>query len=314
MHVTLRQSEFSDFEALRDAVQDAPAEIVQLERGRMSGTLIHQTVGSVGISSGEFSRSLRGRGVLSGYRWTFCYFTQPGLIQHFETTPGDLFLLAPGHEHYASYRGGGSGYTAIFVEPGELFGFIDSQAGARDALAWRQSASLLAGARTADAAAEFSSLLVAVRTTALPDGTVDFYKRRILFHITAPVLSRASRYRGPHHLASAVALVRNADDFISHAGPRPVHTSELCEALAVSDRTLHRAFSAVHNLPPMTYLRRKRFGAMHSALLAASGPDVSIGRIAIEQGFAPHEHGRVSAAYRKMFGELPRETLRRALR
>jgi len=308
----IRQSEFSDFEALRDAAQDGLAEIVQLERGHMTGNLMHASVGSVGISAGEFSRSIRGRGILSERRWTFCYFTHPGVIQHhFEAAPGDMFILAPGREHYASYPGGGGGYKAVFVEPEELFGFIDSQFAARDALAWRQSASLMAGAETAESAAEFSSLLAAVRAPALSEGTVDFYKRRILKHITAPVLSRASRrYRDPH-LGSAVGLVRRADDFISRAGPRPVHISELCEVLNVSERTLHRAFTVVHNLPPMTYLRRQRLGSMHSALLAASGPGVSIGRIAIEQGFAQHEHGRLAFAYREMFGELPSETLRR---
>jgi hypothetical protein len=35
--VMVRQTEFADFEALHDAMQDGPSEIVQLEPGKMTG-------------------------------------------------------------------------------------------------------------------------------------------------------------------------------------------------------------------------------------------------------------------------------------
>src|ERR1700744_3267001 len=109
----VRRAEFSDFEALQDAAQDGPSEIVQLEPGKMSGALLHLSVGTIGISTGNFSRALRGRGVLSARRWMFNFFASPLRVQDFEAEPGDLVLFAPGLEHYSSYSSANS-YTSIF--------------------------------------------------------------------------------------------------------------------------------------------------------------------------------------------------------
>jgi transcriptional regulator GlxA family with amidase domain len=57
--------------------------------------------------------------------------------------------------------------------------------------------------------------------------------------------------------------------------------------------------------------RIERFGDVRAALKEANGP-VMIRDIALEHGFA--ELGRFAAAYRRMWGELPRQTLQRAQR
>jgi AraC-like DNA-binding protein len=103
-------------------------------------------------------------------------------------------------------------------------------------------------------------------------------------------------------------LVRDVDRYIDEAGSRPIHISELCEHFHVHRRRLHRAFDEVLGVPPITFLRRKRLSDVHSALLLA-GPAATVKKIAIEHGFL--ELGRFSAAYRRMFGELPSTTLRR---
>src|SRR5262245_30554438 len=103
--VTVSQIEVSDFEVLYDAVQDAPVEIVQLEQGKMEGALTHLTVGSVGVSVGEFSRGICQRGLLSPNRWTLAFITNPAQICHYDMAAGDLFTLAPGQELYSSFSG-----------------------------------------------------------------------------------------------------------------------------------------------------------------------------------------------------------------
>jgi len=71
MPITVTQLDFTDFEALQDIVQNTRAEVVQLSRGRMSGTMTHLTLDPhLGISTGNFSKSMRARGVLSESRWT----------------------------------------------------------------------------------------------------------------------------------------------------------------------------------------------------------------------------------------------------
>jgi AraC family ethanolamine operon transcriptional activator len=117
----------------------------------------------------------------------------------------------------------------------------------------------------------------------------------------------ASHYHGSQPRSSAI-LVREVDHYLSEAGSRPIHISELCERFNVHRRRLHRAFDEVLGVPPITFLRRKRLSDVHTALLLA-GPAATVKQIAIEHGFL--ELGRFSAACRRMFGELPSTTLRR---
>ena len=305
--VKIRQTEFSDFEALRDAVQDGASEIVQLERGPIIGKLAHFSVGSVGISTGNFTRGVRQRGVLSESRWTFGIIAAPAKMLHFEMAPGDLLMLAPGHELYSSFSSANN-YSATLVEPEELSAFLATQPGAQDAAAWRQSAMVLSGDQAAATAAQFSTLLTTIgeRGATMSGEAADFYKRNILELLTAPVRASAN-YQGPR-LKSAAALVRKVDRFLIEAGTRPVHISELCAEFDVPRRSLHRAFIEVLGVSPMQFFRRKRLGDAHTALLMAT-PGVTITGIAIEHGFA--DVGRFAKEYRLLFGELPSETLRR---
>jgi AraC-like DNA-binding protein len=314
--VTVRQTEFADFEALRDAVQDSPSEIVQLEHGKMTGTLAHLSVGSVGISTGSFTRGVRQRGVLSPNRWTLgMLLGSPALLQHFEAGPGDLFVLAPDHELYSRFIDGNH-YAATLISPDELFAFLDSQQpGAADAALWQQSTSVLSAAPAIAAlrAQNFQTLLAAMRThgPTMSDGAADFFKRSILELMTAPVLQGSHDYRGPRLQQSKVQLVRDVDCYLHKAGNRPVHITKLTEKFKVHRRTLHRAFIDVLGIGPITFLRRKRLGDVHKVLVQG-GPDAMIKAVAIEHGFL--QLGRFAGEYRQLFGEKPSQTLRRAQR
>src|ERR1700754_534192 len=160
--VTLQQTEFSDFEALQDAVQDGNLDNVQLEQGTMAVSLTHLSVGSIGISTGSFSRGLRSRGILSGSRWMLGMMLRsdaPALWHQGATPPGDLIVIKPGQDVYARYTGTNS-YASVLIEPDELFAFIESQQpGAAEAVVWRQSATVMASARPAAAVKEMSVLL-----------------------------------------------------------------------------------------------------------------------------------------------------------
>ena len=96
---------------------------------------------------------------------------------------------------------------------------------------------------------------------------------------------------------------------MQRAGGRPVHIAELCTALRISRRTLHRAFSEALGIGPMDFLRKARLGAVHAVLKRSDPTTTRIGHVAAEYGFG--ELGRFSAYYRRLFGELPSDTLRK---
>ncbi|WP_079539709.1 helix-turn-helix domain-containing protein [Bradyrhizobium lablabi] len=90
----------------------------------------------------------------------------------------------------------------------------------------------------------------------------------------------------------------------------PLHISALCVALAVSERTLRKAFHKAYGLPPCRHLRMLRLSRARRALLSADSKLVTVTEIATCFGFV--ELGRFSVEYRKVFGESPSQTLHHA--
>ena len=74
----------------------------------------------------------------------------------------------------------------------------------------------------------------------------------------------------------------------------------------MSERTLHYAFQEVRGLSPMAYFRAFRLNAVRQELKTA--PDTAtVYEIAQRWGF--WHIGEFAAAYRRLFGELPSQTL-----
>jgi AraC family ethanolamine operon transcriptional activator len=101
-------------------------------------------------------------------------------------------------------------------------------------------------------------------------------------------------------------LVRRAEDYLRACLGEPLSLLDLCRELGVSERTLHYAFREVRGLSPMAYFRTCRLNAVRQELKSA--PDrATVGEIARRWGF--WHPGEFAAAYRRLFGELPSQTL-----
>jgi AraC-like DNA-binding protein len=85
--------------------------------------------------------------------------------------------------------------------------------------------------------------------------------------------------------------------------------TEICRAVRASPRSLHSSFKAIFNTTPKAYQIALRLDAVrHDLLRAPAGTTVT--SVAMKWGF--FQLGRFAGAYRQMFGEEPRQTLRRA--
>jgi AraC family ethanolamine operon transcriptional activator len=102
-------------------------------------------------------------------------------------------------------------------------------------------------------------------------------------------------------------LVRRADDYMWACLGEPLSLSDLCRELGVSERTLLYAFQEVRGLSPMAYFKAGRLNAARQELKAATPGTVTVREIAQRWGF--WHTGEFAAAYRRLFGELPSQTL-----
>lgn len=79
--------------------------------------------------------------------------------------------------------------------------------------------------------------------------------------------------------------------------------------LGVGLRTLEMAFGSCMGMPPARYLRMRRLNRVYERLLAMDPDEGQVGEVALDCGFI--QSGRFAGEYRKLFGELPSETLAR---
>ena len=105
-------------------------------------------------------------------------------------------------------------------------------------------------------------------------------------------------------------LVERAEILALAEVDEPLQISALCAALAVSERTLRKAFHRIHGVSPCRHLRMLRLSQARRALIAANGGVSTVTEIATGFGFG--ELGRFSVEYRRAFGESPSHTLQRA--
>ena len=93
--------------------------------------------------------------------------------------------------------------------------------------------------------------------------------------------------------------------------PRPLMVRDLCAEFDVSERTLEYAFQEEFGLTPMAYFKVRRLHAVRQALKEAGPQSTTVHEIAQRWGF--WHTGGFAADSRRLFGELPSETLGRPL-
>ena len=104
------------------------------------------------------------------------------------------------------------------------------------------------------------------------------------------------------------AALERALEVLSAYDRMPDTVETLCDLAGASWSTLQRAFREEFDVGPKTYMKSRRLAAVQAELVKC-GPDTVIRDVANRWGF--WHMGSFAADYRKQFGELPSETLRR---
>jgi len=114
-----------------------------------------------------------------------------------------------------------------------------------------------------------------------------------------------TRARRTHYL-----IVQRAENFMRLNLRHNIYMNEICDAAGVSERGLRYAFEDLFGLSPNRYLSMLRLSAACRGLSMADGGRRSVKAIALSCGL--WDLSRFADNYRKVFGELPRDTLMRA--
>ena len=109
--------------------------------------------------------------------------------------------------------------------------------------------------------------------------------------------------------APSLQQLRLVESYIEANWDKPLDAESLARISNISARTLFRHFKNMRGVSPRGFVRGVRLRHVRNLLLAAA-PNASVIAIAMKCGF--QSLGHFSRDYRKAFGELPSETLRRA--
>jgi AraC family ethanolamine operon transcriptional activator len=85
--------------------------------------------------------------------------------------------------------------------------------------------------------------------------------------------------------------------------------AELARDVGVTGRTLLRTFQETFGLPPKKYLMLRQLHGVRRILRTGAPKDSTVADVLTRSGI--WEFGRFASRYRRQFGELPSETLRR---
>lgn len=141
------------------------------------------------------------------------------------------------------------------------------------------------------------------------EGLVASLAEAILVSLVTAVSSDPGRKEGHDWTGDfQTRIIRRADGFLrAHPGER-VPVPVLCDAAAVNERQLQRAFHAVCDMSPSGYGKLRRLHLACRALRTAPC-GATVAQIGSRNGFS--DLGRFASAYFAVFGEMPSATLGR---
>jgi AraC family ethanolamine operon transcriptional activator len=308
----IRSEHFESIENLKNPIGSSQIEIVQLGRGRFSGEILHGQIDDIAFSRGRFSLPMRATGVFSSDKLVIgmllsCTGASRSLSE--PVVPGDVLVHPAGSEHERLYEGAAN-FAGLMCDPAVLPHVFAAEDEASNPEFWAKRRHFrFAGPRKASLAALLDLLAGRLQQGSIRTGTAaEYWKRTVLDAFVGQVALEPAA-GSEKAVPSSIRIVREVERYLDDNRDRPVHVSEICENIKVRRRTLYRAFDEAVGISPIEFLRAKRLSMVHLRLRQACPEKTGVVEIATELGFL--ELGRFAQQYRALFGEYPRETLRR---
>ena len=305
--------QFTDFDVLSSALRGWALSLDQLDSGPFSCRLTQIQCGPVGLQEGTFSRRVQQRGAAPRGCWTF------GVpLSH--TTRYRWRGRSIEADHVIGFDEGTE--MESVSEPGFhiLAVSIEKKAAARLCEATglppfsesvgREAALRCAPAELAQLRKFGNAIADHAKSKPNPIGAKGFSTAvaQTLPSLLAEAMGRSetTAFTPPANVRSKA--LRRALEAIHDRAAEPLSITELYRLSGASSRTVRYAFEEAFGIPPKTYLQAYRLNQVRRLLKNHEGArSGSISDIANDWGF--WHMGQFAADYRKMFGELPSETL-----
>ncbi len=287
--------------------------VTQLTAAPCRGELSHAAFGDITTTLGRLTGDLRLRGSMAAEAVTLALILeQTEVMTHWghDALAGDLLVFPPRGEQEAQHRGL-TRYAALQIPRDDLMRRVAAFDDLAEDRHWRDGARLRppSGSVLGEAVRRRLKILAAAGDRLSPQAA-DGLRETVIEDLLTGAAEAVRREPGRRNWINCARILRQVEDYLDRCPGRAVGTLELCQALALSRRSLHRAFREELGVGPKTYLRLRALSAARKALIAGRETGASVTQVALDHGF--WELGRFSVTYRMMFGESPSQTLRGA--
>lgn len=308
------KNRFNDLDEFLATIRGWNLNWTQLKSGKFRGELLQLGFGDFLFSRGKFNIPFRQRDGAPDGLWTFAIMTNtssPALWRKREISDEVVMILPPDSEGDVVSRPGYDVYTLSFTEKvlsytAQIAGFRDPQSlteGARTLICDRQK---MRGLRrkTFQIIGELVDT-PPILTSSRLGHYIEFEIARRLLSVLAS--SRPAASPPPSRMRDRA--VSRAVEHIEENAEEPINLSDLCLITGASERTLRYGFLERYGVSPKTYLQAFRLNGVRSELRRVDPASTKVIDIANNWGF--WHMGKFAADYRRLFGELPSETLNR---
>jgi AraC family transcriptional regulator, ethanolamine operon transcriptional activator len=311
-HFFIRKK-FFDFDEFSHVVHAWDLDFHQLDMGKCEADMFQFASSRSLLSNAKFNRQYDQRGSAPSGKWTFVLFSEqtPSIVWHDkEISNNTIIVFKPGSEIDCVSRPGFENFTLSYSE--EYLNELCANLGlpginklANGNETFECSMLELSNSRQ-DLRQVIDSLennFLAINNSSLIH-TVDVdFPEQILLTLarSVPIKNESLRVRKQ--------VVKQIKHYLAEYPGEPVTVSQLCKITRVSIRTLQYAFLEHYGVTPKTYLKNFRLNNVRQELWKSDPDFTRVNNVANLWGF--WHMGQFAADYRKLFDELPSETLRR---
>jgi AraC family ethanolamine operon transcriptional activator len=308
------ENRFNDLDKFLTTIRGWNLDWTQLKSGKFRGELFQLCFDNFLFTRGKFNLPFRQRDGAPDGLWTFAIMTNassPALWRNREISDEAMMILPPDSEGDVISRPGYDVYTLSFTEKAlsdtaQIAGFRDPQSltkGARTLVCDRQKMRGLCRKT-------FQIIETLEDTPSIPANSrlghnIEYeISRRLL-----SVLAASSQVASPPSSRMRDRAVRQAVEYIEENAQEPIYLRELCLITGASERTLRYGFLERYGVAPKSYLQAFRLNGVRRKLRRADPVSTKVIDIANHWGF--WHMGKFAGDYRRLFGELPSETMNR---
>lgn len=309
------------FEQLAHIATQWGTDFRQLSHGLFKPKVFQAVTGSILISNVLFGCHVEQRGTTPEGMRTFAVLNEdsPELYWFGHVVNKDELLVFPAHGEIESFTRVGFGVTTISIPENLLAEFFEHN-GIDDisrVIALEEVIKKTSKTHLNELRYLLRQIIETVNTTEYQHSSGypvlnDGLENQILLSIFNIMTEEYFQSKKPLYHSSQrnnSRVLRILFDYIQGNNTEQQRVEKLCQIAQVSERTLQYLFKRELGMTPKAYLKGQQLYKVHQLLWHAKQFTIEVRTIANQFGF--WHMGQFAADYRKMFGELPSETLRR---